>query len=112
MEDLSPLPVGAMEPQRGDIIVARDVVIDLFTVSQFPGLPQFSASSRREAVDIAGAFASRHAVDLWYYDGRDYERLTRHRHEPARGRDIAAESPGHVAGDRPSATHAGERMRK
>jgi hypothetical protein len=54
-------------PQDGDLVVTLESKSAVrFIVRQVPGVVQFSASSRDEAVRIARGLAQKHSVDLWY----------------------------------------------
>jgi hypothetical protein len=52
-----------------------------YTVRQVPGVVQFCAASRDEAVRLAHGFAVRNAVDLWSCEDRTYTLLEGHRRD-------------------------------
>jgi hypothetical protein len=64
-----------------------------YTLRQFPGVAQTSASTRDEAVRLARSFAQKRAVDVWYAENGRYRLLeayrSRHAGQPAvRARNI------------------------
>jgi hypothetical protein len=78
VESMGPRP--EPQPRSGDLIVERTSTADgAFSVQQVPGGPQFRASTRNEAVQLARRFAQSHAVDLWYADRGTYRLLERYR---------------------------------
>jgi hypothetical protein len=50
-----------------------------YTVRQVPGIAQFSATGRDEALRLARAFGQRHAVDVWYSQAGTYRLLEAYR---------------------------------
>ncbi len=57
------------QPRHGDIIVAADATSPrYYAIRQVPGTPQVSWASREQALEVAIAYAQRHAVDLWFVD--------------------------------------------
>lgn len=60
--------------QDGDILVTRESRPAVrYAVRQLPGVVQFTASGREEAVKLARGFAINNAVDVWYREaGREY----------------------------------------
>lgn len=57
-------------PQEGDVVVTRESRSAVrYTVRRFPGVVQFSASTREAAVQLARGFARKHALDIWYVEG-------------------------------------------
>lgn len=75
-----PLAPTVRLPLDGDVVVSwkpRSAV--RYTVRQFPGVVQFSASSREEAVRIARGFAQRYAIDLWGWAEGIYRLLEKYR---------------------------------
>jgi hypothetical protein len=54
-------------PQQGDVVVTREAHSRVhYTVRQLPGIVQFSAAVRDEAVRLARSFAQQYRVDIWY----------------------------------------------
>lgn len=67
-------------PQDGDVVVAREAQSRVhYTVRQLPGIVQFSAAVREEAVRLARGFGQKFNVDVWYRDGGTYRLLEAHR---------------------------------
>ena len=63
-------------PQDGDVLVSRETRSHVhYPVRQLPGLVQFSAAGREDAVRLAVAFGHRHAVDVWYGEAGVYRLL-------------------------------------
>ena len=57
------------EPREGDVVVTRESLPSIhYTIRQLPGIVQFSAVGRDEAVRLSKGFAQKHAVDVWYSD--------------------------------------------
>jgi hypothetical protein len=50
-----------------------------YTVRQLPGIVQFSAAVRDEAVRLARGFGQKHAVDVWYSEAGTYRLLEAYR---------------------------------
>jgi hypothetical protein len=85
-------------PQDGDVVVTREAHSRLhYTVRQLPGIVQFSATVRDEALRIARGFCQKYAVNVWYSEAGAYRLL-----EVYRPRKSAAvrESPVHDAGSK------------
>jgi hypothetical protein len=75
-------PSDRLSPQDGDVVITREIHSRIhYTVRQLPGAVQFSAPLRKEAERLARGFGKKHAVDVWYSDGRTYQLL-----EPYRSR--------------------------
>jgi hypothetical protein len=54
-------------PRDGDVVVARESHSRVhYTLRQLPGIVQFTAAGRDEAVRLARAFGQRYAVNVWY----------------------------------------------
>jgi hypothetical protein len=71
-------PLG--RPQDGDVVVTREARSRVhYTVRQLPGMVQFSAAVRDEAVRLGLGFGQRHAVDVWYSEGGTYRLLEGYR---------------------------------
>ena len=82
VEPMAPRP--EPQPRSGDLIVERTSAADgAFSVQQVPGGPQFRASTRNEALQLARWFAQTHAVDLWYAERGNYRLLERYRSSDA-----------------------------
>lgn len=63
-------------PASGDIVVTRESAPGTtFTIRQVPGVVQFSACVRDEAVRLARGFARENTVDLWYCEAGSYRLL-------------------------------------
>jgi hypothetical protein len=74
-------------PQDGDVVVRCEADGRLYyTVRQLPGIVQFSAGVRDEAVRVAREFAQRYAVDVWYGEGGTYRLLEAYRPRTSRSR--------------------------
>jgi hypothetical protein len=50
-----------------------------YTVRQLPGLVQFSAGVRDEAVRLARSFGQKHGIDVWYSENGTYRLLEAYR---------------------------------
>ena len=69
-------------PREGDVVVTRESGAAVkYAVRQLPGVVQFHASARDEAMQLARSFAQRAAVDLWYSEGGTYRLLEAYRRE-------------------------------
>jgi hypothetical protein len=67
-------------PSDGDVVIAADGrQPQRYTISQAPGGPQASWTSREQAFAFARDFAQQHAVDVWMVDGSLTTRVARHR---------------------------------
>jgi hypothetical protein len=67
-------------PQHGDVVVTREVQSRVcYTVRQLPGIIQFSAAVRDQAVRLARSFGREHGVDVWYGEGGTYRLLGAYR---------------------------------
>jgi hypothetical protein len=63
-------------PQDGDVVVTHHVETRVYyTVRQLPGIVQFSAGVRHNAVRLAREFAQQYRVDVWYSDAGTYRLL-------------------------------------
>jgi hypothetical protein len=63
-------------PQNGDVVVTREAHSKVhYTVRQLPGVVQFSAVVRDEAVRLARGFGKKYAVDVWYSEAGTYRLL-------------------------------------
>jgi hypothetical protein len=72
-------------PQDGDVVVTREAHSRAhYTVRQLPGIVQFSATVRDEAVRLARRFSQRYAVDVWYSEAGTYRLLEAYRPRTAR----------------------------
>jgi hypothetical protein len=64
------------QPRVGDIVVAADAKSpEYYAIRQVPGTPQVSWAPREQALEVAAAYAQRHAVDLWIVDERGARRV-------------------------------------
>ena len=73
-------PAGRPSPQDGDVVVTRESHSRVhYTVRQLPGIVQFSAAVRDEAVRLARSFGQKHAIDVWYSDNGTYGLLEAYR---------------------------------
>ena len=69
-------------PREGDVVVTRESGAAVkYAVRQLPGVVQFHASVRDEAMQLARSFAQRAAVDLWYSEDGTYRLLEAYRRE-------------------------------
>jgi hypothetical protein len=50
-----------------------------YTLRQLPGIVQFGAAGRDEAVRLARGFGQRYAVDVWYSEAGAYRLLESYR---------------------------------
>lgn len=76
----SPSPASVSAPRDGDLVVTRESPSTVhYTVRQYPGKVQFSASPRDEAVRLARSFAATHAVDVWYSEEGTHRLLEAYR---------------------------------
>jgi hypothetical protein len=67
-------------PQDGDVVVTREAHSRVhYTVRQLPGIVQFSAAVRDEAVRLARSFGQRHGIDVWYSEKGTYRLLEAYR---------------------------------
>ena len=74
-------------PRDGDIVVTRESRSRVtFSVRQLPGVVQFSASSREEAVRLVTGFAMKIAVDVWYCEDGTYRLLEAYRRSEGQAR--------------------------
>jgi hypothetical protein len=72
----SALPRNQSFPQDGDVVVTRDAHARVhYTVRQLPGIAQFSATVRDEALRIARRFCQKYGVNVWYGEGGTYRLL-------------------------------------
>jgi hypothetical protein len=55
-----------------------------YTVRQLPGVVQFSAAVRDEAMRLARSFGQRFTVDVWYCEAGTYRLLEAYRPRTAR----------------------------
>jgi hypothetical protein len=63
-------------PRDGDVVVTREAQSRVhYTVRQLPGIVQFSAGVRDEAVRLARSFGQRYAVNVWYSETGTYRLL-------------------------------------
>jgi hypothetical protein len=80
-------------------VVARESNPALrYPVRQVPGVVQFAASAREEAVRLARGFAQRHAVNLWYSEDGNQRLLEAYRREAGREQSIARSGTVRVRG--------------
>jgi hypothetical protein len=78
-------PSERSSPKDGDVVVARESHSRVhYTVRQLPGIVQFSAAVRDEAVKLARSFGRRYAVDVWYSDAGTHRLLEAYRPRTAR----------------------------
>jgi hypothetical protein len=76
----SPNPIAHSLPRDGDVVVTRESTpVVKYTVRQVPGVVQFHASARDEAMQLARGFAQRSAVDLWSSEDGIYRLLEAYR---------------------------------
>ena len=74
------IPVDRSSPQDGDVLVTREAQSRVhYTVRQLPGMVQFSAAVREEAVRLGRGFAQKHTVDVWYCEAGTYRLLEAYR---------------------------------
>jgi hypothetical protein len=67
-------------PRDGDVVVTREAQsLVHYTVRQLPGIVQFSAGLRDEAVRLARSFGQQYGVDVWYSDAGTYRLLEAYR---------------------------------
>lgn len=67
-------------PRDGDVVVTREAHSRVhYTVRQLPGIVQFSASVRDEAVRLAQSFGRHHGSDVWYGEDGTYRLLGAYR---------------------------------
>jgi len=67
-------------PQAGDVVVTREAQSRVhYTVRQLPGIVQFSAPARDDAVRLARSFGRTHRVDVWYSEDGTYRLLEAYR---------------------------------
>jgi hypothetical protein len=67
-------------PQDGDVVVTREAHSRVhYTVRQLPGIVQFSAAVRDEAVRLARSFGQKHHIDIWYCEDGTYRLLEAYR---------------------------------
>jgi hypothetical protein len=67
-------------PHDGDVVVTREAHARVhYTVRQLPGIVQFSAAARDEAVRLARSFGQKHVVDVWYSEDGTYRLLEAYR---------------------------------
>lgn len=79
MNEPSTLPERS-SPHYGDVVVTRESHSRVhYTVRQLPGIVQFSADLREEAMRLARGFGQRYAVDVWYGEGGTYRLLEAYR---------------------------------
>lgn len=77
----------AAVPQQGDLVVTRESKAAIrYTVRQVPGVAQFTASVRDEALRYVRAFAKKQAVDIWYSEKGACRLLETYRARPAPSR--------------------------
>jgi hypothetical protein len=50
-----------------------------FSVRQLPGIAQFAAGQRDEAVRLASRFAQKHRIDVWFREDGTYRLLESYR---------------------------------
>jgi hypothetical protein len=75
----SPNPIQSL-PRAGDVVISRASTLAVtYTVRQVPGVVQFHASARDEALQLARGFAQRSAVDLWSSEDGSYRLLEAYR---------------------------------
>jgi len=73
-------PVARSQPRDGDIVMTRESKSGAsFTIRQVPGVVQFSAFGRDEAIRLARGFARENNVDLWYCEAGIYRLLEAYR---------------------------------
>ena len=76
-------------PQDGDVVVTREAESRVhYTVRQLPGIVQFSAGVRDQAVRLARGFAQQYAVDVWYSEAGTYRLLEVYRPRTPRPRSL------------------------
>ena len=86
------MPPDRSFPQDGDVVVTREAHSRVhYTLRQVPGIVQFSADVRDEAVRLARMFGQKHAVDVWYGEAGTYRLL-----EAYRARSSTATRPRQV----------------
>lgn len=67
-------------PQDGDVVVTREAHSRVhYTVRQLPGIVQFSAAVRDEAMRLARSFGQKHGIDVWYSEDGAYRLLDAYR---------------------------------
>jgi hypothetical protein len=73
-----------VSPQDGDVVVTREAHSRVhYTLRQLPGIVQFSAAARGEAVRLARSFGQKHGVDVWYSEDGTYRLLEANRPRPS-----------------------------
>ena len=76
--------IGDAFPRDGDVVVTQESLPRLhYTLRQLPGMVQFSANNRDEAVRLALTFAEKYRIDVWYCERGLYHHVDGFR-EPAR----------------------------
>jgi hypothetical protein len=69
-----------LSPRDGDIVITRESRSPItFTIRQWPGDVQLSASTRDAAIRLARGFALKNAVDVWYSEGETLRLLEAYR---------------------------------
>jgi hypothetical protein len=73
-------PPERSSPQDGDVVVTREAHSRVhYTVRQVPGLVQYSAAVRDEAMRLARSFGQKHGIDVWYSEDGTYRLLEAYR---------------------------------
>ena len=78
VRDVNESPFSAVRsaPRDGDVLVTREAHSAVtYSVRQVPGVAQFHAAFRDEALRLARSFARTMAVDLWYSQDGTYRLL-------------------------------------
>jgi hypothetical protein len=79
-------------PADGDVVITPDDHVPRrYAISQVPGGPQVSWTSRDEALEVAKKFARHHVVDVWVIEDLSPTQVSRHR--PAVSSRSAEASP-------------------
>jgi hypothetical protein len=62
------------------VVVTREAHLRVhYTVRQLPGIVQFSAAVRDEAVRLARSFGQKYGINVWYSDNGTYRLLEAYR---------------------------------
>jgi hypothetical protein len=67
-------------PQHGDVVVTSELQPRVhYTVRQLPGIVQFSAPVREDAIRLARSFGEKYTVDVWCSENGSYRLLAAYR---------------------------------
>ena len=95
------MPLDTSSPRNGDVVVTRETQSRVhYTLRQLPGIVQFSADVRNEALRLARQFGQKHAVDVWYSEAGTYRLLEAHRSRTTTRTTVGRMDDAHLRGDR------------